>query len=332
MHRIHLAGLGHDDVSARITALLGTTAPHDLVEEILARGQGNPFFTEELVAAHVAGEAIPAVLSDLISADIAGLDDQTHQVLGAMAVAGRDTTHVLLRAVVDLDDEAIEKAVRAAMDAQLVVVDAVTDAYRFRHALISEVVYTDLLPSQRTRLHRRVAEALQQQSTAKLTRADRAGELAFHLDRAGDTEGAFVALLAAADAAATIAPGAAFGHLERAFELWDDAGDAAAHANRGDRLWQAAELGSATAGNERAVEVAREAFQFGPPPQGEAFGHERLGPIPLGLGPTRGEPSRVREGRRPPRRRRGRSCGRGVRRSRPGRAHGGPLRGVRAVV
>ena len=163
------------------------------------------------------------------------------------------------------------------MDAQLVVVDAATDAYRFRHALIGEVVYADLLPSQRTRLHRRVAEALQQQSTAQLGRADRAGELAFHLDRAGDREGAFVALLAAADAAATIAPGAAFAHLERAFELWDDAGDAAAQYNRGDRLWQAAELASATAGNQRAVEVAREAFQFGPPPLGEAFGHERLG-------------------------------------------------------
>ena len=164
-----------------------------------------------------------------------------------------------------------------AMDAQLVVVDPVTDAYRFRHALIGEVVYADLLPSQRSRLHRRVAEALRKQSAGMLTRADRAGELAFHLDRAGDREGAFVALLAAADAAETIAPGAAFGHLERAFELWDHAGESAAGADRGARLWQAAELASATAGNQRAVEVAQAAFEFGPPPQGEAFGHERLG-------------------------------------------------------
>ena len=75
VHRIHLSGLSHDDITARVTALLGATAPHDLVEEILARGQGNPFFTEELVAAHLAGETIPAVLSDLLSADIAALDD-----------------------------------------------------------------------------------------------------------------------------------------------------------------------------------------------------------------------------------------------------------------
>ena len=277
VHRIHLTGLNRSDVTARITALLGSTAPHELVEQILARGQGNPFFTEELVTAHVAGEAIPAVLSDLISSDVAGLDDESRQVLGAMAVAGRDTTHELLSAVVGFGDEAIEAAVRAAMDAQLVVVDAATDAYRFRHALIGEVVYADLLPSQRARLHRRVAEVLQQQSAEMLGRADRAGELAFHLDRAGDHEAAFVALLAAADAAETIAPGAAFGHLERAFELWDEAGESAARASRGDRLWQAAELASATAGNQRAVAVALAAFTVGPPPQGEAWGHERLG-------------------------------------------------------
>ena len=202
VHRIHLSGLSHDDITARVTALLGATAPHDLVEEILARGQGNPFFTEELVAAHLAGETIPAVLSDLLSADIAALDEHARDVVDAMAVVGRDTTHDLLSGVAGLDDETIETAVRTAIDAQLIVVDAATDGYRFRHPLIGEVVYADLLPSRRARLHRQVADALQQQSAAQLSRADRAGELAFHLDRAGDHEAAFVALLAAADAAA----------------------------------------------------------------------------------------------------------------------------------
>jgi len=277
VHRVHLSGLSRDDVTARVSAILGTTASHRLVEEVLARGQGNPFFTEELVAAHTAGETIPVVLSDLISADVVGLDDPARQVVGAMAAAGHEMTHDLLRAVVDLDDEALEGGVRSAMDAQLVVVDRGTDAYRFRHALIGEVVYADLLPSQRTRLHRRVAEVLQRQPPEMLARADRAAELAFHLDRAGDHEGAFTALLAAADAAETIAPGAAFAHLERAFALWDEAGERAEHENRGHRLWQAAELASAIAGNERAVEVARSAFAVGPPPQGEAWGHERLG-------------------------------------------------------
>ncbi len=277
VHRMHLSGLDRTGVSAHVAGLMGEPAPQALVDEILARGQGNPFFTEQLVAAHAAGEAIPVVLSDLISADIAAMDADTRQVLGAVAVLGRPTAHGLLSRIVDLSDDAVETAVRTAIDAHVLAVDGDTDAYRFRHGLIGEVVYADLLPSQRARLHRRVAEVLREESPDVLTRADRAGELALHMDRAGEREAAFVALLAAADAAETVAPGAALRHLERAFELWDVVGGAAANASRSDRLWQAAELASGAISNQRAVELARTAFTIGPPPLGEPFGHERLG-------------------------------------------------------
>ena len=275
--RIHLNGLDRTEIAARISALIGGVAPSELVDQVVARGQGNPFFTKELVAAHLAGETIPLVLSDLISSDIAGLSDAARQVLGAVATNGRETSHDFLAEIVELSDTDLEAALRKVKDAQLLIVDG--DAYRFRHPLLSEVVYADLLPPQRQRLHRRIAEALRQQSADALRRADRAGELAFHLDRSGDTEGAFVALLSAADAAETVAPGAAFGHLERAFELWDSLGEGTvtASANKGDRLWQAADLATSTVGNKRAVELARAAFEVGPPPLGASWGHERLG-------------------------------------------------------
>jgi len=101
--------------------------------------------------------------------------------------------------------------------------------------------------------------------------------LAFHLDRAGDAPAAFSALLAAADVAEKVAPGTALRHLERALELWDDVGELAAEIRRSDRLWQAAEIASATTASDRAVELAQAGFELGPPPQGEAWGHERLG-------------------------------------------------------
>ena len=275
--RIHLGGLDRDDVVARIGALLGEPAPPNLVEQVLARGEGNPFFTEELVAAHLAGERIPAVLSDLIAADIAGLPEDTRAALAAVAALGHATSHDLLMRIAGLEPDALEFAIRTSVDAHVLVVDADTDAYRFRHPLIGEVVYADLLPPPRARLHRRIADALQEQPAEFLARADKAGELAFHLDRAGDSEAAFVALLEAADATEAVAPGIALAHLERAFELWDAAGASAANARRSDRMWQAAELASAIVGNERAVDMARAAFKEGPPPQGEAWGHERLG-------------------------------------------------------
>ncbi len=198
-------------------------------------------------------------------------------VLGAVATIGRETNHELLAAIVALTDHELEVAVRTVIDARLLLVDGNSGEYRFRHPLLSEVVYADLLPPQRSRLHRRVAETLRQQSADVLRRADRAGELAFHLDRSGDIEGAFLALLDAADAAETVAPGAAFAHLERAFELWDTVGERSAVASRSDRLWQAAEIAASTVGNKRAVELARAAFDAGAPPLGPSWGHERLG-------------------------------------------------------
>src|SRR3954451_25405311 len=275
--RIHLQGLNADEVAQRVTALLGKQPPQALIDQVIARGQGNPFFTRELVAAHLAGETIPLVLSDLISDEIAGLDDAARRVLGVVATIGRETSHQFLEAILEMPAIELEAALRTVIDARLLVVDSDTDAYRFRHALLSEVVYADLLPPQRSRLHRRIAEVLQTQPAEALRRADRAGELAFHLDRSGDREAAFLALLAAADAAESVAPAAALGHLERAFELWDTVGQGSATPHRGDRLWQAADIATSIVGNERAVAFARAAFDIGPPPLGAASGHERLG-------------------------------------------------------
>ena len=81
-------------------------------------------------------------------------------VLGVLAVVGRDTAHELLSGSPTSTPTRLEVALRAAIDAQLVVVDRESDAYRFRHALIGEVVYDELLPPERKRLHRRVADAL----------------------------------------------------------------------------------------------------------------------------------------------------------------------------
>lgn len=276
-HRIDLVGLDREAIAVKVSELLGKPAPPTLVDAVFSRGEGNPFFTDELVAAHLAGESLPAVLSDLIATDIAALDQATQDALAAVAAVGREISHDLLVKISTLDEQELERAVRAAVDARVLVIDAGTGAYRFRHALIGDVVYDDLLPPQRARLHRRIADALQEQPAELLARADKAGELALHLDRAGDAEAAFAALLRAADAAETVAPGLAFAHLQRAFELWEDAPTSAAGEDRAGRMWQAAELASSSIGNERAVEMGRAAFAEGPPPQGEAYGHERLG-------------------------------------------------------
>lgn len=277
VRQLRLGGLGRDDVAARAAAIIGHPAAPDVVDQLLARGEGNPFFTEELLAAHLAGESMPAVLADLIAADLVDVDDDTRRLLAVVATLGGTARHELLRQILELDDLAVESALHDAVDRHLLVVDAATDDYGFRHALIGEVVYGELLPSERRRLHRGAADAIRKACEDGPVSADVAGALAFHLDRAGDPVEAFGALLAAADASATIAPAIALHHLERALALWDDVGEVAAGERRGDRLWQAAELATGTVGNPRAAELGQLAFRFGPPSRGEAWGHERLG-------------------------------------------------------
>jgi DNA-binding NarL/FixJ family response regulator/tetratricopeptide (TPR) repeat protein len=292
--RIALQGLDRQAVAVHAAAILGIPAPPSLVDELLRRGQGNPFFTEELASAHLAGDAIPAVLSDLLAADIDALDAPGRHVLAALATIGRDADPELLTRIVELDEPITEASVRSAVDARLVVVDPTTDAYRFRHPLIGEVAYAAALPTERRRLHRAIAETLDADPRLAMTASDAAGERAFHLDRAGDEAAAFVALFDAADAAEHVAPATCLAHLERLLELWDRHATAEHDTQLIPRLWQTADLASATGRNERAVELAmraiaeseggRECAVAGHAAHGMAWALERLGRFLWSLG------------------------------------------------
>jgi DNA-binding CsgD family transcriptional regulator/tetratricopeptide (TPR) repeat protein len=277
VERVTLSGLERNAVAKQAAAVLGVPPPPAFVDELWRRGEGNPFFTEELVAAHLAGEAIPALLSELLEADIASLDTAGRRVLTALATIGRDTDPELLAAVVELDEPTTEAAVRASIEAGLLVVDTATDAYRVRHPLIGEVAYNAALPTERRRLHRTVANALKVHPRFALTTTDGAGELAFHLDRGGDEAAAFEALFAAADSAERIAPATCLAHLERIFELWERNATREHQPQLVPRLWQAADLATAAGHNDRALALARRALELGDPPEGRAWAYERLG-------------------------------------------------------
>jgi DNA-binding NarL/FixJ family response regulator len=277
IERVLLEGLDRNAVAVQVAGVLGIPAPPALVDELVRRGEGNPFFTAELTLAHRAGEAIPSLLSDLLEADVSALDRPAQHVLAALATVGRDTDPELLSRIVELDERETESAVRAAIAAHLVVIDPATDAYRVRHPLIGEVAYATALPTERRRLHRAVADAVASDPRFALTASDAAGELAFHLDRAGDEAAAFAALFDAADSAEFVAPAACLAHLERLLALWDRHATAEHEPQLIPRLWQAAHLVSATGDNRGAVELGKRAIALGDPPQGRAWGYERVG-------------------------------------------------------
>ena len=274
VRRIQPGRLARGDVARLTAAVVGDAVPPEVVDEIMARGDGNPLFTEELAAASAAGESIPQLLSDLFAADIGHLDHDAKAVLAALATLGRETPDALLRAVVDVDDAALDKALHAALAADVIVLDERADGFAFRHALIGDVVASQLLPSERRRLHGRIADTLVTRPELAATPTMAAGELAFHLERAGDVTGAFHAMLRASDELQCVAPAAALAQVERALALWDQAG--APDDERAPREWQAAELAYVTGDGARAVTFATEALARRAPSRGEAWGHERL--------------------------------------------------------
>ncbi len=91
------------------------------------------------------------------------LSEDARLVLRSAAVIGRRVDHRLLAATVTLSEAALLDALRECVEQQVLVAEDLE--YRFRHALVHEAVYDDLLPGDRVALHSRVAAVLAEQPT-----------------------------------------------------------------------------------------------------------------------------------------------------------------------
>jgi DNA-binding CsgD family transcriptional regulator len=229
------------------------------VNRIVARAEGNAYYAEELLAAlsDAAGRparepGIPAGLAALLMSRVERVSDAAQQVLRAAAVAGRRAGDHLIRAASGLPDAAYDEAVREAVASHLLVRDG-DDGYTFRHALLREAVYNDLLPGERTRLHGRLAGLL-----AGLPGA--AAELAHHRLASHDVPGAFTASIRAGEEAHRLgAPAEAHQHYDQALALWDRVDDAASIAamSRGELGLKSATAAFAAGDVPRAVHLLR---------------------------------------------------------------------------
>ncbi|MDQ1670889.1 MAG: hypothetical protein QOE40_2950, partial [Actinomycetota bacterium] len=213
--RLQLRPLDDDDVRELVHLLHPTPLSERELRSIVARAEGNAFFTEELVAAAELGSRmLPTDLADLLLVRLDQLDDGTRLVVRAASVAGRRVPHDLLSRVVALDAGDLERAVRTAVDGN-VLVPVGTDGYAFRHALLAEAVYDDLLPGERVRLHAAYAAALSAHDIDGT-----AAELARHARAAHDLTTATRASIQAGDEAMAVAgPDEAARHYEVALEL-----------------------------------------------------------------------------------------------------------------
>jgi DNA-binding CsgD family transcriptional regulator/tetratricopeptide (TPR) repeat protein len=221
---IRLGPLSRSEVAQQAAVLAGGPVPPVVVDELYERAEGNPFFTEQLVAEGLAGgvegglripAGLPGRLAELLMARAGRCAGDARAVLAGLAVAGRPLTEHLLGAVTGLEAEAVRGGLRELAAARLLAEDTAGGACRPRHALLAEAIAGGLLPGERAVLHERTARALA--ATGKETLA---GEVAGHWQAAGRPAEELPARVAAAEAAERVFGYAqAAVHWQRAIEL-----------------------------------------------------------------------------------------------------------------
>jgi len=217
---IELGPLPASAMAEHLTTISALPLDAAAIGQMITRAEGNPYYAEELLAASSAGSDLPAGLADLLLARIERLSGTAQQVLRTAAVTGRRVDDELVREASGLDEASYEEAVREAVAQQLLVPDG-EQGLSFRHALLREAVYADLLPGERTRLHARLAELLADEHRLAEVPGT-AAELAHHYLASHDIPGAFSAsVLAGQEAERLAAPAEAHRHYDQALSLWE---------------------------------------------------------------------------------------------------------------
>jgi class 3 adenylate cyclase len=165
---ISLAPLDRAQVQLIVGELAARHAlPKDVIDGVTDRTGGVPLFVEEVTrlllerGEHGGIQAIPPTLQQSLMARLDRLGP-AREVAQVGAVIGRGFSYALLRAVTGIADEPLQMALERVAEADILLVEGLPpeSEYRFKHALIQDAAYENLLRSRRHVLHRRIGETL----------------------------------------------------------------------------------------------------------------------------------------------------------------------------
>ena len=171
---ISISRLDNRDSHALMRSILSEGAVPGTVEErILSKAGGVPLFIEELsimcgqryrhAAASDVDEtlALPATLKDLLRSKIDSLGS-ARNLVPVCAAIGRTITAPMIQQVCNLPAEETRVQLELLVERQILIPRGTGDDrhYTFRHTLIQDAGYEILLPSDRQKLHRRIAEVM----------------------------------------------------------------------------------------------------------------------------------------------------------------------------
>ncbi|MGD0605767.1 MAG: AAA family ATPase [Streptosporangiaceae bacterium] len=154
--RLRLGRLADAEVAQLVAGLMPAETGADELTAVVTVAAGNPLYAKEVAMAGTA--VLPASISDAVLARAARLMAAAQAVVRQVCVADGGMSHDLVAATVELPEEQLLASARQAVDSGLLI--STGDGYAFGHELIRQVIYAQLLPGERQRLHRRLATAL----------------------------------------------------------------------------------------------------------------------------------------------------------------------------
>jgi DNA-binding CsgD family transcriptional regulator/tetratricopeptide (TPR) repeat protein len=218
---LELQPLSRESVSKLVETAADSGESSDMAELVWQRSGGNAIMVEEIIHALREGgpAVVPPTLRDLVLRRLNALPPAVQHCVRVLAHGRGPVSHRVLAAVVDLPEQDLVNAIRAAAAASLISADQTGEGYRLRHGIVEEVVIADALPGERIYVNRRYAEALEAVPIADSAGAAR---IAGHWYRAEEYSRALLATIAAAqDAERLHGYAEASSHWLRALDLLD---------------------------------------------------------------------------------------------------------------
>jgi predicted ATPase len=227
--RVMLRRFNESETGDQLGALLGERISGEFAVAVHRETEGNPFFVEEVLKALIERGSvrresgrwrrcdmeqlvIPQSVKEAIGNRLDRVTQNTNDVLRVCAILGKVFTFEELLAAAEQNEDTLLDALDEAVGAQLIAAGS-GDSFSFTHDKIREVLYEELNPIRRRRLHRHVAEGLERHCTRSQCAVEK---LAHHYIKAGDHQrGLEYSKQAAAEAARVFAFDeaiAAYGH------------------------------------------------------------------------------------------------------------------------
>ena len=238
--RLPLGRFSQEDTKGLLASLLETREiSPDFVSLVYRETEGNPFFIEEVIKALIEQEEIyrsgdrwerreihdltvPQSIKEAVGRRLDRLDKASADALVIAAALGKQFSFTELAVISNIDEDLLLDGLDEAVAAQLIA-PAGDESFVFTHDKIREVLIEEQNPIRRRRLHRRIAEALENLYAGKTD--ENAAKLAYHFSLSGNLEKTLRYYLVAADCARKVfAQEEALGYLDHAREAADDLG------------------------------------------------------------------------------------------------------------